>query len=80
MLAGKCAFAFRKHFIEDVVEELKESINIVEGKNQGFSEAMILTFFESAIVWVVETYFTKGIPDSSEVAAEQLGVILDRDL
>lgn len=50
MLAGKCAFAFRKHFIEDVVEELKESINIVEGKNQGFSEAMILTFFESAIV------------------------------
>jgi hypothetical protein len=41
---------------------------------------MILTFFGSAIVRVVETYFMKGIPDPPEVAAEQMGMLLDRNL
>jgi AcrR family transcriptional regulator len=80
MLTGKGAFAFRKHFLEFVIEELKNDVDITEGKNQGFSETMILTFFGSAIVGVVETYFMKGMPDPPEVVAEQLGTLLDRNL
>ncbi|MEC0902813.1 MULTISPECIES: TetR/AcrR family transcriptional regulator [Bacillus] len=80
MLIGKGAFAFRKHFLEFVIEELKNDVNITEGKNQGFSEELILKFFGSAIVGVVESYFMKGIPDPPHVLAEQLGMLLDRNL
>ncbi|WP_236735946.1 TetR-like C-terminal domain-containing protein [Bacillus mycoides] len=34
---------------------------------------MLLTFFGSAIVGIVETYFMKGLPDPPEVVAKQLG-------
>jgi len=80
MLAGKGAFAFRKHFLEFIIEELKNDVDIIKGKNQGFSEAVLLTFFGSAVVGVVETYFMKGIPDPLEVVAEQLGMLFDRNL
>ncbi|MGM0921350.1 MULTISPECIES: TetR/AcrR family transcriptional regulator [Metabacillus] len=80
MLTGKGAFAFHKHFLEFIIEELKNDVDIIDGKNKGFSETMILTFFGSAIVGVVETYFMKGIPDPPEVVAEQLGMLLDRNL
>jgi hypothetical protein len=62
------------------VEEIYLGLNDFEGENQGFSETMILTFFGSAIVRVVETYFMKGIPDPPEVVAEQMGMFLDRNL
>jgi hypothetical protein len=51
-----------------------------KGKIKGSAKPMILTFFGSAIVRVVETYFMKGIPDPPEVAAEQMGMLLDRNL
>ncbi|KIV73134.1 Transcriptional regulator, TetR family [Bacillus mycoides] len=79
MLVGKGSFAFRKHFFEYVIEQIKDDVDIIEGINKGFSEDMILTFFGSAIVGVVETYFMKGLPDSPEVVAEQLGLLLDRN-
>lgn len=80
MLTSKGASAFRSKFLELVIEELKGEVNITEGKNQGLSKDVILTFFGSAIVGVVESYFTKGIPDPPHVAAEQLGILLDRNL
>ncbi|MBT2758815.1 TetR/AcrR family transcriptional regulator [Mesobacillus foraminis] len=80
MLAGKGALAFRKHFLEFIIEELKNDVDIIKGKNQGFSEALLLTFFGSAVVGVLETYFMKGIPDPLEVVAEQLGMLFDRNL
>lgn len=43
MLIGKGAFAFRKHFLELIIEELKHDENILKGKNEGVSECMILT-------------------------------------
>ncbi|PGZ97946.1 TetR family transcriptional regulator [Bacillus pseudomycoides] len=79
MLIGKGSFAFRKHFFEYIIEQIKDDVNIIEGINKGFSEDMILTFFGSAIVGVVETYFMKGLPDPPEVVAEQLGMLLDRN-
>ncbi|WP_329767209.1 TetR/AcrR family transcriptional regulator [Bacillus nitratireducens] len=79
MLAGKGASAFRKHFFDYIIEQIKDDVDIKEGINKGFSEDMIITFFGSAIVGVVETYFMKGLPDPPEVVAEQLGLLLDRN-
>ncbi|MED2793059.1 TetR-like C-terminal domain-containing protein [Bacillus wiedmannii] len=59
--------------------EKKDDVNIKESINKGFSEDMIITFFGYAIVGVVETYFMKGLPDSPEVIAEQLELLLDRN-
>lgn len=80
MLTGQGAFTFRKHFLDLVIEEIKHGESFFKGKNEGLSEAMILTFFGSAIVGVVETYLMKGIPDPIEVVAEQLGMLLERFL
>ncbi|CAH0260495.1 HTH-type transcriptional repressor Bm3R1 [Peribacillus sp. Bi96] len=80
MLKSKGASAFRSQFLEFVIEELKSDVNISEGTNQGLSKDVILTFFGSAVVGVVESYFTKGIPDPPQVVAEQMGILLDRNL
>jgi AcrR family transcriptional regulator len=80
MLTGQGAFAFREHFLDLIIEEIKYDESFIKGKNEGFSEAMILTFFGSAIVGVIETYLMKGIPDPLEVVAEQLGMLLERNL
>lgn len=80
MLIGKGAFAFRKHFLELITEELKHEENILKGKNEGVSEALILTFLGSAMLGVIETYLMKGIPEPLEVVAEQLGMLLERNL
>lgn len=80
MLIGKGAFAFRKHFLELIIEELKHDENILKGKNEGVSEALILTFLGSAMLGVIETYLMKGIPEPLEVVAEQLGMLLERNL
>jgi AcrR family transcriptional regulator len=80
MLLGQGAFSFRKHFLELVMEEIKSDESFSKGKNEGFSEAIILPFLGSAIVGVVESYLMKGIPDPIEEVAEQLGMLLERNL
>lgn len=54
MLASKGAPSFHNRFLEFVVEELKGEVDIIEGKNQGLSEDVILQFFGAAIVGSVE--------------------------
>jgi hypothetical protein len=80
MLTSKGAPTFRSRFLEFVIEELKGDVNITEGINQGLSENVILKFFGSAIVGIVESYFTKDIPEPAKVVAEQIGILLDRNL
>lgn len=80
MLSSKGAPTFRSRFLEFVIEELKADVNIAEGINQGLSENVVLTFFGSAIVGIVEAYFMRGIPEPPEVVAEQIGILLDRNL
>ncbi|KWW22699.1 TetR family transcriptional regulator [Peribacillus simplex] len=80
MLKSKGASAFRSQFLEFVMEELSVDVNINEGGNQGLSKEVVLRFFGSAVVGVVESYFTKDIPDPPQVVAEQLGLLLDRNL
>jgi hypothetical protein len=63
MLASKGAPYFRSRFLEFVIEELKGEVDINGGKNQGLSKDVIIQFFGTAIVGIVESYFTNGIPD-----------------
>ncbi|MCM3170097.1 TetR/AcrR family transcriptional regulator [Peribacillus frigoritolerans] len=80
MLADKGAPFFRSSFLELVVEEVKNEVDVNEGKNQGLSKEVIIQFFGVAIVGIVESYFMNGIPDPPQVLAEQLGILLERNL
>lgn len=80
MLADKGAPFFRSRFLELVIEEVKNEVDVNEGKNQGLSKDVIIQFFGVAIVGIVESYFNNGIPDSAQVVAEQVGILLERNL
>jgi hypothetical protein len=80
MLASKGAPYFRTRFLDLVIQEYKNEVDITEGKNQGLNEEVILQFFGSAIVGAVEWWFKNGMPLPARVMAEQTGALLDRNL
>ncbi|MBO1000827.1 TetR/AcrR family transcriptional regulator [Bacillus sp. SD075] len=80
MLADKGAPFFRSRFLELVIEEVQNEVDVDKGKNQGLSKDVIIQFFGVAIVGIVESYFTKGIPDPPQVLAEHVGILLERNL
>lgn len=80
MLASKGAPHFRSRFLEFVIEELKGEVNIIEGKNKGLTEDVILKFFGAAIVGITESYFRNEIRVSPQAVAEQVGILLERNL
>ncbi|KAB2332286.1 TetR/AcrR family transcriptional regulator [Cytobacillus depressus] len=80
MLTNKGVPLFRNRFLEYVVKELKNEVNVTEGKNYGLSEDFIVQFFGVAIVGSVEWWFKNGMPYPPHVMAEQAGILLDRNL
>jgi AcrR family transcriptional regulator len=80
MLSSKGAPYFRRRFLELVIEEFKPEIDVSNGKNQGLREEVILQFFASAVVGIVEWWFKNGMPLPARVIAEQTGRLLDRNL
>jgi AcrR family transcriptional regulator len=80
MLASKGAPYFRSRFLDLVIEEYKDEVNVTEGKNNGLNDVVILQFFGSAIVGAVEWWFKNGMPLPARVMAEQTGALLDRNL
>jgi AcrR family transcriptional regulator len=80
MLASKGAPYFRSRFLELVVQELKGEKGLTDEKNQGLSEDVIIQFFGAATVGIVEWWFTNGMPLPPRVIAEQVGILLDRNL
>ncbi|WP_141992558.1 TetR/AcrR family transcriptional regulator [Bacillus sp. B4EP4a] len=80
MLADKGAPFFRSRFLELVIEEVQNEVDVNKGKNQGLSKDVIIQFFGVAIVGIVESYFTNGIPDPPQFLAEQVGILLERNL
>jgi AcrR family transcriptional regulator len=80
MLTSKGAPSFRRHFLEFVIEELEDEVDVTEGKNKGLSKDLILRFFGAAIVEIVETWIINGLSESRQVIAEQVGILLDRNL
>jgi AcrR family transcriptional regulator len=80
MLASKGAPSFRSRFLKLVIEELEDDLDLTEGKNQELNKDVILKFFGSAIVGIVESYFTNEISGSPKAIAKQVGILLERNL
>lgn len=80
LLASKGAEAFRSQFLEFVIEELEAEVTVTEGINQGMNKDLILNFFGAAIVETVVAWINDGLSESSEVLAEQVGLLLDKNL
>lgn len=78
MLASQGALSFRNRFLEFVIEGLKGEVTITEGKNQGFSEEVILRFIAAAYVEVVEWWFKNEMPYPPRDIAEQVGKLIER--
>ncbi|MDR9855400.1 TetR/AcrR family transcriptional regulator [Paenibacillus sp. VCA1] len=80
ILASKGAASFRSGFLKLVSEEFEEELDVSEGVNKGFSKEIIRKFMVSATVGIIESYFTKEITDPIDVVAEQVGLLLERNL
>ncbi|MFB5675190.1 TetR/AcrR family transcriptional regulator [Paenibacillus terreus] len=80
MLASKGAPFFRTRFLELVVSVLHEDSCQTEGRNEEFHSDLVIEFFASAIVGIVEWWFKNEKPYSPQVMAEQVGKLLERNL
>jgi AcrR family transcriptional regulator len=80
MLASKGAPSFRSQFHEFLIEEFKDEVDITEGKNQGLNEDVILQFIVASYVGIVEWWIKNRMPYPPHFMAEQVGILLERNL
>ncbi|MBA2876252.1 TetR/AcrR family transcriptional regulator [Thermaerobacillus caldiproteolyticus] len=80
MLTSKGAPQFRSKFIEFLIEEFKDEVDITKEKNQGLNEDVILQFIVNSYVGIVEWWIANGMPYPPHVMAEQVGILLERNL
>lgn len=80
MLASKGAPYFRTRFLELLIDEFKIDVNGNQGKNYGLVEDVILQFLASAYVGIVEWWFTNGMPSPPRAMADQVGILLERNV
>ncbi|GAA0136185.1 TetR/AcrR family transcriptional regulator [Paenibacillus sp. YSY-4.3] len=80
MLASKGAPYFRNRFQNFLVEELRQEVDVTEGKNQGLLAEVLVQFIASAQLGVVEWWFTHERPVTPQVLAKQLGTLLERNI
>lgn len=78
MLASKGAPYFQTRFVNFLVEEFRNEVNVSKGKNQGLNKDLTVKFVASAYVGVVEWWFTNEKPISHQALAEQLGTLVER--
>lgn len=80
MLASKGAPSFRRQFHEFLIEEFKDEVDTTKGKNQALNEDVLLQFIVTSYVGIVEWWITNGMPYPPQVMAEQVGMLLERNL
>lgn len=80
MLASKGAPSFRRKFHEFLIEEFKDEVDTSQGKNHELNEDVLLQFIVTSYVGVVEWWITNGMPYPPQVMAEQVGILLERNL
>lgn len=78
MLTSKGAPTFRTKFLEFLIGEFKDEVNITNGKNHGLTEEMIVNFAGNAYVGVLESWLKDGMPSPPHFIAKELGVLLER--
>jgi hypothetical protein len=79
MLEIKGAPYFRNRFLDFLLEEFSDEVDITKGINQGLNKDVIVRFVASAYVGVVEWWFTNEKTISHEELAEELGTLLERN-
>ncbi|MDQ8738817.1 TetR/AcrR family transcriptional regulator [Paenibacillus sp. LHD-38] len=79
MLASKGAPYFRNRFLDFLLEEFRDEVDVTKGKNQGLSEDLTVRFVATAYVGVVEWWFTNDKPIPHQTLAKQLGTLLERN-
>jgi AcrR family transcriptional regulator len=80
MLASKGAPSFRSKFLEFLIGEFKDEVNIAAGKNHSLNEDVIVNFAANAYVGVLESWLKDGMPYPPHVMAKDLGILLERIL
>jgi AcrR family transcriptional regulator len=78
MLASKGAPYFRNRFLDFLLEEFRDEVDVTQGKNQGLNKDLVVRFVASAYVGVVEWWFMNEKPIPHQELAEQLGALLER--
>jgi AcrR family transcriptional regulator len=78
MLASKGAPYFRSRFLDFLIEEFTNEVDVTKGKNEGLNEDLLVRFVAAAFVGVVEWWFTNERPVPHHDLAEQLGTLLER--
>ncbi|WP_028551638.1 TetR/AcrR family transcriptional regulator [Paenibacillus sp. UNC451MF] len=78
MLASKGAPSFRSRFLEFLIEEFKDEVNLTDEKNRGLNEDVMLRFMGTAYVGTVEWWIMNGMPHPPHVMANQVGILLER--
>jgi AcrR family transcriptional regulator len=80
MLASKGTPSFRKRFLEFLIEEGMNDVDKTTEKNNGLRQDIFVQFFGTAYVGVVEWWIMNGMPYPPHVMAEQVGMLLERNL
>jgi AcrR family transcriptional regulator len=80
MLASKGAPYFRGRFLDFLIEEFMNEVDVTKGKNEGLNEHLLVRFVASAFVGVAEWWFTNEKPVPHQVLAQQLGTLLERNV
>ncbi|MCY8034311.1 TetR/AcrR family transcriptional regulator [Bacillus sonorensis] len=80
MLASKGSPYFRKLFLEFLIEEFKDEVDISESKNHGLNDDIVLQFIVTSYVGIVEWWITNEMPHPPHVMAKQVGILLERNL
>lgn len=73
-------FYFRKQFLEFLIEEFKDEVDISKGKNHGLNEDVVLQFIVTSYVGIVEWWITNEMPHPPHDMAKQVGILLERNL
>lgn len=71
---------FRNRFLDFIIDEIKEKTDLKNGKNKGISEEVFYRFLGMAIVGVMELYMLDATSESADSIAEQLSILLERNL
>ncbi|WP_413375877.1 TetR/AcrR family transcriptional regulator [Alkalihalobacillus sp. 1P02AB] len=79
LFSSKGTITFRNHFLDFVIEEIKEKVDLKNGKNKGISEEVFFRFLGMAIVGVMELYLLDETPESTDSIAKQVSMLLERN-
>ncbi|WP_260287159.1 TetR/AcrR family transcriptional regulator [Peribacillus aracenensis] len=80
LFSSNGTITFRNRFLHFVIEEIKEKVDFKNGKNKGISEKVFFRFLGMAIIGVMELYMLDATPESTDSIAEQVSILLERNL